>query len=261
MRLTAPIRLARGDIENAAPDLAAVRHSTLSMTPKDKLTYGAASDDEMRTWLEACYKLGLREEMRNPRLSSIDTDGHGAEVIRMEFLVVCDEDQQSLSKHASNGRVVAYAELKYHPPKGHRLEKKLDHGESTAVDWKQLEPPTGVNLALRATWDKTLDEAIEAAFGDLHRLEIRALATLSPSHLRKGIATSMLHWIYPWADRFGVPIVLASTPPGYPMYLKEGFEELPHPTGSIECDLAQYGGEGVHRHVLMIRQPGEALTR
>ena len=44
---------------------------------------------------------------------------------------------------------------------------------------------------------------------------------------------------------------LQASPKGYGLYKKLGFQEIDH----LEIDMAKYGGEGIHKHVTMIRYP------
>ena len=40
---------------------------------------------------------------------------------------------------------------------------------------------------------------------------------------------------------------------GFGLYKKCGFQEIGGPDGVVEVDMGEWGGEGVHRHVAMIR--------
>lgn len=263
MQLTDPSPLSLEDAEAIVPDMAAITQSSLTMTPLGELRYGSVPEDELSTWLQACYRVGLPGELKTPRISGFDNDDFGPNVVRMEYLVIRDLDLEPLnSTHTANkggvqaspGRIVAYAEFKYHPQK-HLDEAQIAEtagATSDSDDWKLLQPPPSVHNELRKAWDNIVEAATEKEFGAMHCIEVRGLSTLSPSHLRKGIASRLLGWISPWADRLGVPVVLAATPPGYPLYLKHGFVR----TGSdIECNMADWGGSGVHRHILMTRWP------
>ena len=95
------------------------------------------------------------------------------------------------------------------------------------------------------------------------------MVTLSPSHLRKGIAKRMMGWIGERADRDMLPVVLAGSPAGVPLYRAVGFEEVGgrdpewkgeerwsgENEGVVRVDLEEWGGKGVHRHSLMVRFP------
>ncbi|KAJ9609507.1 hypothetical protein H2200_005834 [Cladophialophora chaetospira] len=247
--------------------MAAVMQSTLTMTPLGELRYGSVPEGELRTWLQACYKVGIPSELETPRIAGFDDDGHGPNVTRMEYLVIRDLDLKPLEevqddydggRQASTGRIVAYAEFKYHPMEEAKSDEHANEPtESTSGenDWKFLQPPPSVHNELRKHWDGVVEAVLERQFGGMHCFEVRGLSTLSPSHLRKGIASKLLSWIFPWADRLNVPVVLAATPPGYPLYLKHGFVPVGPNGGAIECNMAEWGGSGVHRHILMMRPP------
>ena len=269
MRLTDPVRLSLEDAGAIVPDMAAITQSSLTMTPLGELRYGSVPEHELSPWLQACYEVGLPGELKMPRIAGFDHDGLGPGVIRMEYLVVRDLDlKPSDGTHGgkgdhhepSPGRIVAHAEFKYHPPEDSKPEEQTTQpteATSGLDSWKFLQPPQSVHNDLRKYWDNVVETAIEKEFGGMHCFEVRGLSTLSPSHLRRGIASNLLIWIFPWADRLNVPVVLAATPPGYPLYLKHGFVPVGSNGGAIECNMADWGGSGVHRHVLMIRRPAK----
>jgi GNAT superfamily N-acetyltransferase len=247
-------------------DMAAIEQSSLTMTPLGELRYGKVPALELKTWLEACYQVELRADLKTPRITGFDVDEFGQDVTRTEFLVIRDLDLKSLGalrddsgSERTNGRIVAYAEFRYHPPGQASVEKQEPQAstEASDPDWRSLQPPSSVHRVLREHWNNVVEAALAAQFGGMNCFEVRSLSTLSPSHLRKGIASKLLSWLLPWADRLKVPVVLAATPPGYPLYLKHGFVEVGSNEGAIECDMARWGGSGIHRHVLMMRWPNK----
>ncbi|ETI22625.1 hypothetical protein G647_06701 [Cladophialophora carrionii CBS 160.54] len=254
--------------------MAAIALSSMTMTPLGELRYGATPEAELSSWLQACYRSELATDLKPPRIAGFDHDGLGPNVMRMEYLVVRDLDLEPLneknpakshddfhpSSSSSEGRIVAYAEFTYHPPEDAHSHYQGQNAKTTTPDSKdeillQPQPPPSVHNELRKHWDGLVETALQRQFGGMHCFEVRGLSTLSPSHLRRGIASTLLSWIFPWADRLNVPVVLAATPPGYPLYLKHGFVPAGPNDGAIECDMAQWGGSGVHKHVLMIRWP------
>ncbi|KIW91650.1 uncharacterized protein Z519_07618 [Cladophialophora bantiana CBS 173.52] len=282
MQLTDPLSLSLHDADGIVSDLASIRQSYLTTTPLGQLRYGAVPAAEARKWLESCVRLELNSELATyPRITGFDTDGRGQNVSRMEHLVVRDLDLEPLvvdqtlqsdeEARPSPGRVVAFAEFQYHPHPHSSNEPGADDARpaqsseqedpASAKTKTKTEPPIDLppsaHRALHEHWDKAVEAALSAQFGGMHCFEVRGIATLSPSHLRRGIASKLLCWIFPWADRLGVPVVLAATPPGYPFYLRHGFVEVDDggPRTFVQCNMAEWGGEGVHRHVLMIRWP------
>ncbi|OAP60120.1 hypothetical protein AYL99_05122 [Fonsecaea erecta] len=279
MRLTAPILLSPADLDTVTPDIASIRHSSLTTTRLGQLRYGAVPHAEARAWLESSTRAELESELtRYPRIvdSLGGRDGLGGGRVMttsMEHLVVRDLDLESLSPGspsegvsvdvvdaaAAAGRVVAFTEFMYHPPPplpgqepSSCAETQIDHPFPAPPP-----PPPSVHRSLHEHWDQTVEAALSAWFGGMHCFEVRGLGTLAPSHLRKGIASTLLAWLLPRADRMGIPVVLAATPIGYPFYLRHGFVEVDGGSRRchIECDMASWGGSGVHRHVLMIRRP------
>ena len=63
------------------------------------------------------------------------------------------------------------------------------------------------------------------------------------SHLRKGTPRQLVEWIFPFADRDGLPVLFASSPMGVPPYKACGFEEIiEEEKGAIEIDCTEWGG-------------------
>ncbi|OAL24472.1 hypothetical protein AYO20_10630 [Fonsecaea nubica] len=309
MHLTDPIHISLDDADNVIPDIARIKHSSLTTTPLGQLRYGNVPAEEAREWLEACTRVELLSELKYPRIVGLESDGLGRHVPRMEHLVIRDLDldldldlpqptAQSDIVSAAGGVVVAFAEFQYHPLPGQEQEHRIQPSVSksttetqskveipsltssasqppTNVDTEVVDLPSSAHRALHEHWDQTVEAALSATFGVMHCFEVRGIGTFSPSHLRRGIASRLLAWIFPWADRLDVPVVLAATPAGYPFYIRHGFVEVgDHHRGEdddeartkgtrgtrpfIECDMAEWGGSGIHRHVLMIRWPKHA---
>jgi GNAT superfamily N-acetyltransferase len=72
---------------------------------------------------------------------------------------------------------------------------------------------------------------------------------------RKGAASTLVRWPFEEADKHGVLVYLdtAIDGPGKPLYEKQGFKRV----GTCDIDLEEYGGEGTHTHIAMIRYPME----
>ena len=77
----------------------------------------------------------------------------------------------------------------------------------------------------------------------------------SSDYQRKGAASALVKWVFEDADKNGVLVYLDTTidGPSRPMYEKLGFRRV----GECSIDLEEYGGEGVHTHIAMIRYPIE----
>lgn len=78
------------------------------------------------------------------------------------------------------------------------------------------------------------------------------LAT-SPAWQHRGAATALITHPFPSADRYGTIVYLdtALDGPGLSLYTRLGFREM----GECRIDLDEYGGQGTHVHVGMIRWP------
>ena len=78
------------------------------------------------------------------------------------------------------------------------------------------------------------------------------LGTL-PWYQRKGAASALSSWPFEKADEEEVPVYLDTDEagPAIRMYERLGFSRV----DEVVFDLSEYGGEGKHTHVAMIREP------
>lgn len=76
-----------------------------------------------------------------------------------------------------------------------------------------------------------------------------------PTHACQGAASALVTWIFPRADREGRLCYLSAGPMWYGLYKKLGFQEVGGLDGVVEIDAGVWGGQGVQRHVAMIRYP------
>jgi GNAT superfamily N-acetyltransferase len=80
--------------------------------------------------------------------------------------------------------------------------------------------------------------------------ELLELVT-SPSYRRLGLGTRLINIGLSRADQEGIPCYLSGAPMGVPVYKKAGFVDI----GRISIGLEEFGGEGTHVHVAMVREP------
>ncbi|KAL1594392.1 hypothetical protein SLS60_010152 [Paraconiothyrium brasiliense] len=78
-----------------------------------------------------------------------------------------------------------------------------------------------------------------------------------PDHRGKGLASQLIQWVFPRADKQGALVYLdtASDNAALRLYKKLGFQE--EGSDTIK-DLSKYGGEGEHTHVSLLRLPSIA---
>ena len=72
-----------------------------------------------------------------------------------------------------------------------------------------------------------------------------------PDHQRKGAGRLLVNWGTEIADKEGLPCYLEASPAGLRLYRNVGFEEVEN----FDLDMARWGGQGIHRHVCMLRKP------
>jgi GNAT superfamily N-acetyltransferase len=245
------------DLDTASKEIATILQSTMASSPLRTLRYGAIPPDEFLSWLTKGVRADLEEQKKHPRIRWIDSKIGSPDVVRWEDIVIKDEDLASLvvangQASESNTRIVAHAAFMYHPPGDDAASIEVGHH---GTDKEPNPLPASGNRQLQEYFNAKVEQALKAEFAGMHCFEVRELNVLGPDYWRKGIASRLLDWIIPKADKKNIPIVLAATPPGYPLYLKHGFVEIEGGNRIVECDMSEWGGIGIHRHVLMIRYP------
>ena len=75
------------------------------------------------------------------------------------------------------------------------------------------------------------------------------LLVTSPEHQQRGAGKMLLQWGMNVADESGLPCYVESSPEGYNLYRKNGFEDVDY----IFNDMTRWGHEGVYRYAVMIR--------
>jgi len=73
----------------------------------------------------------------------------------------------------------------------------------------------------------------------------------SPSFRRRGAASQLVRLGLERADQEGKLVILDASPQGFPLYKGLGFVEVDR----LEIPLEEFGGEGTHIHVNMVRKP------
>ena len=199
------------------------------------------------------------------------------------------DQQQQNSNIAPEGTIVAYCVHRYNGARDH-LDSPTAPAESHSAHPPPPSFPKSGNAPLHTYFNTIVEKALDLTFRThpgLPTYEVLELCTLSPSYLRKGIAKGLVEWVFGPADRDQVPMVLAGSPVGVGVYRKVGFVEVePGPgkgivqgnkegeglgkgkseqevqerwpgehEGTIRVDLSEWGGEGIHRHLLMVRWP------
>ncbi|PVI02750.1 acyl-CoA N-acyltransferase [Periconia macrospinosa] len=97
----------------------------------------------------------------------------------------------------------------------------------------------------------TNEEACKAFFGGLGQKKAEIIGNMphaylgmlhtGPQYQKRGAASALLKWGLQRADELNLPVYLESSPTAYPLYRKHGFKDV----GSVDVDLAPYGGEGL----------------
>lgn len=73
----------------------------------------------------------------------------------------------------------------------------------------------------------------------------------APAHQGKGIGSAFLRWGLDKADAQKRRTYLEATTEGYPLYCKFGWKAVEE----IMIDFSEYGGQGLQKFIIMIRDP------
>jgi len=206
-----------------------------------------ADADELGEILVAC-STSQRLVIENADVTPADyLAWHRARV--RNSLSICDPNSDVVAfklVDEETGRIAAYAQWGF-SSQAWKKDRELSPN-------KDLKPPKGTNLRLRQKYGAMLAEMDARNLPKEKHFVLMNLVT-APSFRRKGAASQLVRWGLERADREGVIVVLDSSPHGLPLYKTLGFVEVDR----IELDLAEFGGEGTHSHVSMVRKP-QALS-
>ncbi|OJJ50305.1 hypothetical protein ASPZODRAFT_128925 [Penicilliopsis zonata CBS 506.65] len=112
--------------------------------------------------------------------------------------------------------------------------------------------PPGMNVeglnALKAMMEEKKGKVI-----DVERDMVLELIGISNQHQRRGLGSQMLEWGIERANRAGVRIYLEATEAGYPLYLRRGWTVV----DELVMDWSPYGGKGVTKLTMMVKEPEE----
>ena len=235
-------------------ELVAVIQSTRLSSPSAVLRWGKISPSDLEEWLRKSCTGNLKREFQLERISSIRSEDELPSIPLAEHLVVHDLDMIHLGTNQdrlSPGRIVAHADyrfmLSYGTPEDGTESEENSLGPSISC-------PPGFSQSLHLHINEMVEGTMIRLFSSLPCFELHNISTLTPSHLRKGIAKKLTGWVFPYADQLALPVVLSASPSGLPLYKKCGFVE--YRQYDVVIELEKWGGEGLHRLVTMVRWPG-----
>lgn len=262
MRLQPPECLSTSTLSSQdVGDVAKISHSTLLTSPIARLRHEGIPTEAGLQWLLSIHTAKLPRDLDKPRISKLFKEDRNADALptetASEHIAIRDPDlsKPGTSHPCDTGTIVSYASYIYHPngPPAPAPGHSPPSGSSNA-------PPPGYHKTFSDYWTARVESTLHTTFAPLPCFELHSIATLTPSHLRKGTAKQLVEWIFPYADRRGLPVVLAASAMGVKLYEKCGFVEV----GTLEVDLGVWGWKGAeqergHVHRIMVRWPeGEA---
>ncbi len=262
MRLTLPIALSLPYTPEDVYGIARISKSVLFSNELAELRYSKTTPEEQIDWLfeETRHELQETFKKRRPAISAVDD--LGKDVDRFEYLLILDEnlaplvpDRQTSQHGASHrGRIVGHAAWSYY------TGNSVTHDENQQQPSAGPEPPASANIKLVHHLNDLVNNVVRFHIRGKRCYVLDDIATLR-SHQRKGIAKKLVKWIFPFADRDGLPVMLASSPMGFPLYKACGFEEIGGERGAAEVNRGDWSGSGVHRHIMMIRHPKATIGK
>lgn len=269
MRLTPPIPLDPLNARTDAYDLANGVIDHLKTSQLASLRWGKVSDADMISYLTSVYSLQISNEADIPRISAAQEDGKGNVAERREHLVIRDldllpylveqnpdefEDKPEASKL---GRIVAHADYRFRPKGWHWRDAKHPdlQANSMPVSAGSIPQPSGANVELIKLFNTKVEDLMDHHAVAQDCYELVNIAT-SASHLRKGLAKQLVLWLFPFCDQQQSDYKLIASPAGKGLYMRCGFvEDGVGDKRAVEMNMGEWGGEGIHQHIYMVRHP------
>ena len=201
------------------------------------------------------FEESIRKDFTTPAISTESTDGVGSAVDRREHLVIRDLDLPQVepsSPGTGEGRIIAHVEYAFCPPDWFERNRHTPHDPSMPLDPTM----TAEKQILFDIFTSRIFEVSEHHMAGKECYMVLALHTLD-THLRQGIASRLVQWIFPYAEATKRPLFLVASPVGTPVYRKNGYQVIEGPEGLIEIPLERWGGskDSVHRMVAMRKDP------
>ena len=242
--------------------LGLLRHSSIPCTTLNVVRYGAAPEKETIEWMIQKWRIMLDslDDEANPMLGSF----------QKRTFVIRDLDLQiprSLSFEPGTGtltgidsfdlstkrRIVCVACWKYAPEDWLEREnevkprKEIDAAEAS----HNAKEPDTFNIEVIGMRAKALKKSKEKWMGGKPHFFLDYIATLLPSHGRQGLASTLVRYLFPRADRDNLPIYLEASEVGIPLYEHLGFVTLERTI----FDLRPHGADASYEGRSMVRYP------
>lgn len=253
MRLT-PITSLRDskDPHADAIDLAHITASTIDSSEIGILRWGSVPIANMISYTTEKYEKEIRNGVTTPAISTEATDDLGSYVDRFEHLVIRDLDlpqvEPTSGTGTSPGRIVAHAEYIYCPADWWSRNKYTPADADPILE--------GDNQALFDHFTTEIYRISEIHTKGEEFYMVTACSTLD-THLRNGIASRLVQWIFPFVNANKRPLFLMASPSGAHVYRKNGYENTGGDNGVVEFQLEDWGGTkgAVHQLIAMRRKP------
>jgi hypothetical protein len=233
-----------------ALDLAHLTASTIDSSEIGTLRWRGVSRSDIIDYTAEKFEKAIRNDFTTLAISTEATDGKGNKVDRTEHLVIRDLDlpQIDASSTAGQGRIVAHVEHAFCPPDWFSRNPFSPSDPNTPLDLRI----SGGNQALMDLFTSSIYRTSEDLIGGQECYMLLALHTLD-THLRRGIATTLTAWIFPYAAATKRPLFLVASPVGSHVYKKAGYTVVEGERGLIEIPLEEWGGSkgGVHQLLAM----------
>ncbi|KAH6678326.1 acyl-CoA N-acyltransferase [Halenospora varia] len=144
----------------------------------------------------------------------------------------------------------------FSPEELQKKEEEKKEKEALKAKGEDDSWPLGANLAICLAKFGGIDAARSKHCSAETDYAIQLLY-VSPEYQRKGLASMLLRYGLEMADREGKRAYIEATAKGKVVYERLGFEVV----DLVEVDLKEWGGEGVERNWIMVREPKKAMEK
>ncbi|KAL6716941.1 hypothetical protein ACLMJK_004853 [Lecanora helva] len=236
------------------PYLSIIQWAALLSNPLTQTLYPQGPTRALTAFTRESYQKAI--EFPGVRLIKA-TDPERGQIVAFAKWIIYPEEQGKLVR--SNGTSAEDGEVKPASVWGNVKTPSIPEGvnEKALGAWNGIITKTRTKIMQnrKHTCDSEDGCSMDCYFASVARaLWVLDIIHTHPSHQGRGAAAQLLKWGTDLADEMRIPCYVESSPLGYPLFKRKGFEKVTE----MEIDLSKYrSSQGAYRykHTVMIRIP------